>query len=255
MNILANLFRTSAPAPAPAPAPQQSNTNPVPNTTTLSTPNTAPNSVIPDNGSTAPPSPLEKHKDLWEDDANSGTNTGFQQPNVDPQKILEAAKTVDFSKVLDQESLAAVAAGGENAVAALVKVLNSHAQAVYGQAAVAADKIVTARLEAAQNGFQGNLPRLIRDQQAKQSLFEENPAFANPTVAPVVEAIADRLAVKYPKATPSELKAMAKEVLQGTAQTINPGYTPDNSRSRQAPKDDSPNWADYLTGDQIDPFR
>lgn len=212
----------------PMPQPDVTNnlaTNPPP-TSSQSSAQTAPNGTVP-TGSQNPPepkSPEDKFETLWETPAtdpnasNSGANDNF----LTPEKMLEAAGKVDFKRVLDQDSLRKIAAGGEEAVAAMAELLNKTAQTVYGQSTVIAQKLIEQHVAKAREEFTSQLPGLVKKQNMADSLMTENPAFKKPSVAPVVTAIQNQLATKYPNATASELNAMAKDYLKAAAEDFNP---------------------------------
>jgi len=186
---------------------------------------TAPNGVVPVGSQNAPEnkSPEDKFEKLWETaptDPNAPKND--DQNALTPEKMLEAAGKVDFKRVLDQDSLRKIAAGGEEAVAAMAELLNKTAQTVYGQSTVVAQKLIEQQVSKAREQFTAELPGLVKKQNMQDSLLTENPAFKKPSVAPVVTAIQNQLAAKYPNATASELNAMAKDYLKAAAEDFNP---------------------------------
>jgi hypothetical protein len=205
---------TNNPATNPAPpAPQSSD-------------KTAPNGTVPAGSQNPPPgqSPEDKFAKLWETppaDPNAPAG-GTQENNLTPEKMLEAAGKVDFKRVLDQDSLKKIAAGGDEAMAALAELLNKTAQTVYGQSTVVAQKLIESQVSKARDEFTAQLPGLVKKQNMQDSLLTENPAFKKPSVAPVVTAIQNQLAAKFPTATASELNAMAKDYLKAAAEDFNP---------------------------------
>jgi hypothetical protein len=211
----------------PVPQPGVTNnlaTNPAP-TPPQSSAQTAPNGAVPA-GSQNPPdkSPEDKFEKLWETPATdpNAPKSGADDNALTPEKMLEAAGKVDFKRVLDQDSLRKIAAGGEEAVAAMAELLNKTAQTVYGQSTVVAQKLIEQQVAKARDEFTAQLPSLVKKQNMADSLMTENPAFKKPSVAPVVTAIQNQLAAKYPNATASELNAMAKDYLKAAAEDFNP---------------------------------
>lgn len=208
-------------APAPAPAAPTPTNNPAQNqppAQPASSAVTAPNGTVPADGNTAAPaSPTEKFKDLWDPVKTEEGKEPQQSQGLTPEKMLEAAGKVDFRKVLDQESLAKIKNGGDEAVGALADLLNKTAQTVYGQSTVVAQKLVENAVNEARAEFASQLPNLVRRQSAQEALLNENPAFKDPAVAPVVAAIQSQLQTKYPKATANELNEMAREYFKTAA--------------------------------------
>lgn len=197
----------------PAPAPPQQSAQ------------TAPNGTVPAGSAAAPSqSPEDKFEKLWETPATdpNSQNSNEGQSSLTPEKMLEAAGKIDFKRVLDQDSLRKIAAGGDEAVAAMAELLNKTAQTVYGQSTVVAQKLIETQVAKAREEFTAQLPGLVKKQNMQDSLLTENPAFKKPSVAPVVTAIQNQLAAKYPNATASELNAMAKDYLKAAAEDFNP---------------------------------
>jgi hypothetical protein len=180
---------------------------------------TAPNGVVPPEGNQAAPtqSPTERFKDLWEPVKVEEGKQPQQSAGLTPEQMLEAASKVDFTRVLDQASLAKIQAGGEEAVQALAGLLNKTAQTVYGQSTVVAQKLVETAVDKARREFTEQLPGLVKRQTAQESLLRENPAFKDPAVAPVVAAIQSQLQTKFPNASSSELAEMAQEYFKSAA--------------------------------------
>jgi hypothetical protein len=186
---------------------------------------TAPNGTVPA-GSNQPPaqSPEDKFAKLWETPATdpNAPKSPDDQNTLTPEKMLEAAGKIDFKRVLDQDSLRKIAAGGDEAVAAMAELLNKTAQTVYGQSTVVAQKLIETQVAKAREQFTAELPSLVKKQNMQDSLLTENPAFKKPSVAPVVAAIQNQLAAKFPGATASELNQMAKEYLKAAAEDFSP---------------------------------
>lgn len=251
MSIMEKVFGAFKPTsqavpgqPVPPNQPQVTN-NPAqnpPSGATATSAGTAPNGTVP--AGAADPAPMEKFKELWTPPAPSKDNEGEQGGGqIDPQKLMEAAARVDFTKVVDAESMAKIAGGGEEAAQTLVALLNKTAQQVYGQSTVVTSKIVEQAVAQARDQFIAQIPDVIRKQGARAAVFEKNPAFSNPAIAPLIEAQVSQLALKYPKATPGELEGMAKEYLQEMATLINPAKSDASSNKKTA--NDGDDWSTY----------
>lgn len=245
MSLMQRIFGTT---PTPQQAQPGVTNNPAQNPApagTQQSQQTAPNGVVPEGSNQAPAnqSPTDKFADLWEPVKQDETKAGQIQEGLTPEKMLEAAGKVDFKRVLDPESLAAIESGGKGAVEALANLLNKTAQTVYGQSTVVAQKLIEAEVAKARKEFVDQIPAMFKKQNMRETLLSENPAFKKPSVAPVVDAIQTQLAQKYPTATTAELNAMAKEYLQNAALDFSPA----------APKDTSPvkgeiDWDNYVEG-------
>lgn len=251
-SIFATKPTVAAPPAAPAPVPGVTN-NPANNTPAVGTKQgegTAPNGVVPNDGSATgdkkEESPLANFATLWDTPAPSAdAKDPNEQKGLDPQKIMEAAGKVDFAKVVNQETLAKITAGGPDAVAAMIDALNKTSQTVFAQSTIAAQRIADNAVSAAEERFNTQLPQAIRKQSLNSSLVGDNPAFANPAVKPLIDALQTQLAEKFPKATDKELKTMAQEYLTGASQIISPPQK-DNSSENQKPGKDNVDWDKWL---------
>lgn len=196
--------------------------------------------------------PLDSFKDLWETPENSGNeNNQTLFGEVDPKKIFEAAKTANFSSLISQDNLQAIEQGGEAARKAFQESLNSVAQAVFAQSTLATTKIVEQAVAKATAKYEAGLPEAVKRHMASDSLLTENPALSNPAAAPIIAALQSQLAVKFPKATASELKEMAKNFLGNFANAVTPGTKENNASNGQQSKTagDDIDWMAYVSND------
>jgi len=242
-----------APAPVAAPAAPAPTNDPRRNNPaavqTAQTPGTDANGVVPPGGadpSPEPASPLDKYKDLWQPVATD-PNAPQAQQQVDPAKLMEAARKVDFSSALNQETLAKVAAGGDEAIKALLESFNSFGQQVYGQSAVTTARIVEQAVSQARDQFISEIPNVIKNQGARNKVFDDNPAFKHPAIAPMIDAQVQQLAQKFPKASPAELTSMAKDHLQAMAALISPPKADASASGKTG--DQGVDWDAYMSSD------
>lgn len=198
----------------------------------------------PENKEDKKESPLDKFTDAWKNESNAD-NSATVAFNADPQKIMEAAAKVDFSKHVTKDQLAAIVNGGENAAQAMMQMLNGVAQGVYAQSALATSKIVENALNAQADKYEKNLPSLVKRLGVSDSLRSENPALNHPAVQPLVSAIESKLAAKFPDASQTELKAMVNEYF-GEISTVFSGKKTEQSANTSA-KQGSTDWSDFLS--------
>lgn len=253
MSAMQKIFGIFQPQQAPVPGQHPVNQPPAPqpNNTpqnNLQTPPNVPadpnNPTVPVNGSANPPaaaSPLDQFKTVWEPTPAAKPDPNAPTP-PDPQKIMQAATQVDFTKVIKPEQLQAIAKGGEEAVQAFAQSIQSVAGAIYGQSMVATTKIVENAVATAEQRFNERLPQAVSRTSSRELLSQENPAFQNPAVAPLVEMVHSQLAQKYPNASAAELAKLSKEYMAAAASVFNPAKP--NQSQAAGPVDE--NWSDYL---------
>lgn len=208
MSVFDRIFGAQPPVqqtqPANAPTP-----NPNPNANNAPIPGVdANNPLVPSGTPAAQPNPQDPFKDfngLWDIDL---TKVNPNEPffaKTDPAKVMESARKTNFAN-MTQEQMTAIAAGGPEAVKAMQAILNGAAQSVYGQGAIASTKMIDQALSAQRKQFEDMLPGLITKHQASSGLQQSNPLFSNPTLAPMVEMVQERILAKNPNATPQEIQ-------------------------------------------------
>lgn len=212
MSLLSSLFPSTTPAPAPTPA------APAP-----TDPN-AQQGLLP-----TPPvdeSPLAEFANLWEpevvDDKNKPVEPGTLFSTVDPAKMLAAAKKVNFAQSIPPEVLAKITAGGADAGAALIQVLNEVSQRSYAQATLAASKMIDTAVRHSTDAANSSLPSLIKKHAVSDSIREANPALQHPAAAPILQALESQFTVKYPNATVTEIKTLASNYLTQFGKVLTP---------------------------------
>lgn len=244
MSIFNKIFGTTPQQPNPQAVVINPSNDPnkiQPQMTTAQTPQTAPNGVVPAGGANPPEdkSPLEEHAKLWEptpvDDKNK-----TEPETISPEKMMEAASKVDFTKVLSAEELAKVQAGGEEAQKILINVINKVGQAAYGQSAVVAQKLVDRAVEKERETFLSNLPSLIKKHAVTDPA--EDPALQNPAIAPVVAAIKTQLLEKYPKADKAWINKQVGELMKGAAEM----YVPQQKSAETKKGEETIDWDAWI---------
>lgn len=217
MSIMDRIFGTN---PAPAAAPQAQQPAPQAQGNIPS----APTVVAEANNPTAPvtpASPLDQYKTLWENEPNKDGESTEQQPLTNEQ-VSKAMEGADFSKGMDANLLAAIAAGGEEAQKALPQILNAMARQVMTQSTLVNNKLTEQAVAAAIAKQQKSMPSLLRQQQATDHLKSKNPLFDNPAVKPVMEAARDQLLLKHPNATTAEITDMVHNFVSAMGESFAP---------------------------------
>lgn len=197
-------------------------------------------------------SPLENFKDLWDKSDKDAKPldqlvTGVSIP-TDPNKILEAAKQVDFTKAIPADLLKKASEGDSSA---LGQVINHAAQLGYAQSTASTAKIIEAALGTQAKKFREEvIPEVMRRERASQAIQTENAAlYEDPAIKPMVEMLEQRFTAKYPTSPASEITKMAKEYLSGFATKVVAGsgkqiVEPTTSTTKAAPETD---WEKFFS--------
>lgn len=177
-------------------------------------------------------SPLSGYDKLWETDPNATpTPTGVPAFNVDPKKLLDAAKNIDFTKVIPGDVLEKASKGD---VAALGQAINVAAQAGYAQSAAATTRIVQEALTQQAKTFKTEImPAILREHSVSQTLVDES-ILTNPAVAPMVGAVKQQFSTKYPNASAAEIAKHTVEYFRDFSENFMKmqGYTVDKTDTK-----------------------
>ena len=194
-------------------------------------------------GTPATASPLDQFGDMWKPVENKGAGDPLFA-NVDPAKLMEAAKKTNFSALITKEQQAAIAQGGTAAQEAFMQSMNLVAQNVFAQSAMATTRIVDQALAKQQEQFKALLPSLVKQHTLSDNLRSENPVFNHPSVAPLIHAMETQLAAKHPNATASELTKLAQEYVLSVGQAFNPTAGKETTAASSA--NSEPDWDLFL---------
>lgn len=164
-------------------------------------------------------SPLAGFEKMWETaDTDRKPISLVPDLNVDPAKLMEQAKKMDFSKLIKAEDVTK-ALGGD--AATFVNIINTVAQAGFAQSTNTTTRIVDAALRDQAKKFNEEvLPAKLKEHNINTGLRADNPLFENPAVAPVLSMVEQQLQIKFPTASASEIKQKAKEYISGLGSAI-----------------------------------
>lgn len=191
------------------------------------------------------PQGLDKFQDFWK------MPEGYKPPEqfdvsrlheTDPAKFQEAVGQMNFVQNINPESLAAVAAGGDEAVKALGTILNSVAQSVFMQSAATSNALLKSGIQKVTPVFENKIADQLRSNEVSRALSDSNPLFSNPATATLLAPLRTQLMTKYPDATPAQIAEMAKGYIQELAGVANP--TPAQSGTTAVQETD---WEKYFS--------
>lgn len=245
----------------PTPQPQQQSATQLPQQQTVQPaqgPNTAPQGVVPNdpnnpnkgtpNDENANKSPLDSFADLWQTkpkDPNAPANA-TESMEIDAEQLHQHVAKLSFTDSISQDTLQKIAAGGEDAVSALVEVVNAVGRNVLAQSTLVGNKLAQRVATHEAKNLQGSLESRIKAMQLSSNLVEANPLFNNPAVKPVIDSVKDQLVEKFPDATSAELTKMAQEFVIAMSTALNPNATQQQQNQQQ--QGDDQNWDKFLAG-------
>lgn len=157
-------------------------------------------------------SPLAGMADLWK----NTTEPGNANPNfiLNPEHLGQVVSKQDFLKSINQEDLAKIAAGGQDAVAALSNVLNTFGREVFSRSAQFSSHMTDSGFRVAQQALDRTVPEVIRRQAVTHDMYEKYPKLRDPALQPMIAAITNQFAEKYPNSTKSEINEMAAQYVE-----------------------------------------
>jgi hypothetical protein len=256
MGIL-DIFKAAPPAAPQQGSQQQGNPND-PSSTNVNVPGNATPGNDKGNAPAAFPlksegdkSPLDGYVKMWETDATKNKSPSATPTfDVDPKKLMDAARNVDFAKAIPADILAK-AAGGD--VTALGQAINVAAQVGYAQSAAATTKIVEQALAQQAKVFHEQvMPDLFRKHSVSQTLASDT-VLSNQTVKPVADFVKTQVAAAYPNASAADIekhtqayfKDVATEILKSSGMTISAAdASGNNGGNNQGRKDED--WGKFF---------
>lgn len=183
-----------------------------------------------------PVSPNAEFADLW----TMNNTQSNQAPNfkLNPQQLNQVTGNLNFAKSVNQDDLAKIVQGGEEAVGALVNVLNSVGREIFSTNAQFSSHMTEAGYNSAQQAIDRGLPNLVKKQFTQNELFQANPKLREPALQPLVMAIQSQIAQKYPNASPQEVNGMVDKYF---SEVVSKSFSKD-SESPQAQSGKSNNY-------------
>jgi len=209
--------KPSAPAPAPTPAPAATNA-PAP-----ADPFALP-AAQPENKSPEP-----EFTKLWDPIAAPAADPNAPKAPTQEDKMkstIEAARQIDFTKVIPADTMAKIAAGGPEAQTAFAEAINLVNQATYAQSSFAATQMVEQAIATARQEFQKEIPSIIRQHNIHDTLRGEDARYKDPEIAPLLKAIDQQITLKFPDATAAQISTMRSQYLDRVTGKINPKSDP-----------------------------
>lgn len=221
-NVMSMFRQGAQPMAAHSPALNMNNPNPQmgndpANTPALQTqigdPKLNPQDVLDADGKNK--SPEVDYSKLWEPnkDNNGPADLGAFSFNMDPAKIDQTIGQLDFTKAVTPEMVAKIAAGGTEAVSAMLAAMNLVGQQSMKAALTASVKVTETGIQTSGQRLKDNLPGLVRNEAVSGALREDNPLFNDPSTAPMMEVLTQQMAQKFPQASPQEVREHAKRYM------------------------------------------
>lgn len=174
--------------------------------------------------------------------------SGSYLPEIPADQLSKMFTQLDFTKSMKPETLNAIAAGGEQAVAAMKELINNLGQQVSMVSFKASNGMVERGLAAAKDRFTGEVPGHVNEILVDNALTQEFPIFSKPAYAPMIKSIRAQLQTSNPMATPAQIEGGVREYFHKMATDLGatmpaapkPG---NNSQStRKIITDDSGDW-------------
>lgn len=198
------------------------------------------------NAVTVAPTGMDKFNDLWAPKAKvEGAPEDFNPNaifNMDPKAMSEAIGQINFAEAVSQEDLKAITEGGDGAMQAFMKAMNSVSSKTMTLATTASAKMIEQAMGQATTAMDGRISKQVKINQVNSAMQELNPALSHPAAAPMVQALKQQFTDKFPLATPAEISAQVTEYMQSMFQLA-------AGKKEDAPKpaDQSTDWSKYLS--------
>lgn len=161
----------------------------------------------------------------------------------DPKKIQEAISQINFVNGVTAEQKAAIEAGGEGAVAAMMQLVNQVGQQAINVSMQANAGMVESAIAAAAKHVDTRFEHKTREQRIEQAIIKSNPAFANEGGKPMVDFFKGTILAKYPNATDAEIKDQITSYLKDFNDAGVPAEEDTGPKTNGGADD---NWSDWM---------
>lgn len=219
MSIM-DFFRPGT-APTPQATPQQQQ-QPTAAGQQQTAPTPSLNQEVPAADQAAAVDPMDKFKELWAPTKPvEGAEPEFNPSaifNLDPESMQKAVGGINFADMVTEESIAAISAGGPEAVKAMIGMLNATGAKTMTLATTAAAKMVEQGLTKATGALDKKITNGVKLNQVNSQLQELNPALNSPAAAPMVQALTAQLTNKFPMSSPAEISGLVTEYMKNFAE-------------------------------------
>lgn len=170
----------------------------------------------------APIQPLDEFRGLWDTDPNALLPVAPLNFNITPQQMQEISAKLDFSGVVSNDIQQRIAAGGQDAIAAMQEANNNLARAIYEQSALTTTKLVQTAVEHSTKNLEDLIATKFKTMGLAESTATLNPALNHPAVQPLVKDAQQRIIQKYPNATQAEIASMTNKYFEQVGAAFNP---------------------------------
>lgn len=171
--------------------------------------------------------------------------------NLDVGALDKHYSGIDFTKGINTELFNHVAAGGEQALAALPQIINHAVRQAVLTSAQGTARLVQGTVQNADT----NIASLVQAEVKKlglQDTVRQNPVYSNPLYAPVVSMVQQQVLQKYPNATQADLSRAVDSYFKRLGSDLNPGASnqqPFNIGNHNAQTAGAgTDWTQYFTG-------
>jgi len=158
---------------------------------------------------------------LWDTTVDPAAPVPFSL-GVTTEGLQQLAQSIDITASIPAELKAAIAAGGQGALDAMVQLQNHTAQQMFAQNAAVTNALIEQAMKKMQDGADVAIDRRIKSLNVADTTFANNPALKDPLVAPIVASLQQRAIQKYPQASTTEINALVSAGLAKLGNVLNP---------------------------------
>lgn len=249
MSLIESAMSFFQPRNAATPASQMQAPAPTPNGTQVQNPNPAADPTNVPADPTAQVSPLDSFSKLWEPKpVDKDAPPAFDPGNIfqlNQESMAQALSTVNFASGISEEQVAAITAGGPDAIKALGEMLNNTARQTMSAATQASAKMIEKAMTSATGAMDTKISNTVRQNQIASHLQETNPALNHPAAAPMVAALQAQLASQFPKSSPAEITQKVQEYMGAFAAVASGKPEAEAEAAKAAAGTD---WESYFKG-------
>lgn len=196
---------------------------------------------------------LDRFNDLWQTPVKKEGEEGpreFDPSNMfdlNPETLNKSLQNFSIADAVSKEDLQAVFAGGEEAGAALLRILDASTRQTLRTSVLATGKMTESAFSQAIPSLDGKINSQLRNSQIGTQLKEQSPLMKSEAAKPMLTALATQFSAKHPDATPDEVVAMVNDYMVAFGESMGlekPGANNSGGRGGQG-KASETDWSKF----------
>lgn len=193
---------------------------------------------------------LDRFNDLWQTPAKKeGEEANTFDPSnmfdLSPETMNKSLQNFSIKDAVSKEDLQAVFAGGEEAGAALLRILDASTRQTLQTSVLATGKMTESAFSRAIPSLDGKINSQMRNSQIGSQLKDQSPLMKSEAAKPMLTALATQFSSKHPDATAEEVVAMVNDYMLAFGESMGLQKPDASNKGGQKQTASQTDWAQF----------